>query len=286
MTLETFIPDLWSAALLVNLQKAQVFTQDAVINRDYEGEIAGYGDSVKIHNLGAVTVGTYTKNTNISAAEALTDAETILLIDQQKYFNFQIDDVDRVQQLPKVMTGAMAEAAYALRDTADAYVAGLYTGVDSGNLIGSTATPKADLGTAGQPYKYLLDMATILDVDNVPRDGRWVIVPPWFHALLLQDTKFVQPATPQGEARLTNGMVGQAAGFNIYMSNNVPNTTATKYRILAGHRIAWSYAEQILEVNAYRPELRFADAVKGLHVYGAKIVRATALACLTANAPA
>ncbi len=285
MTLDTFIPSIWSARLLQNLQNALVYGQPGVINRDYEGEIRDIGSAVKIHAIGAVTVGSYTKNSNMSAAEVLTDAELTLSIDQAKYFNFQIDDVDKAQTKPKVMSEAMREAAYALANTADAYIAGLYTGIDAGNAIGTTAAPKTDLDTAGKPYDYLVDLGVLLDEDKVPASGRWVIVPPWFHGLLLKDQKFVGYGGAQAEATLRNGIVGEAAGFTIIKSNNVPNTASTKYRIVAGHPMAWSYAEQINSVEAYRPELRFADAMKGLHLYGAKIVRSTALAVLVANKP-
>jgi hypothetical protein len=285
MAIDNFIPSVWSARLLQNLHNSLVYGQSGVINRDYEGEIREAGNTVKINALGAVSVGTYTKNSDMNAPETLTDAQLSLLIDQSKYFNFQIDDVDKAQQKPKVMSEAMREAAYALADVADQYIAGLYTGVDAGNLIGTTAAPKSDLGDAGKPYEYLVQLAVILDEDKVPAAGRWVIVPPWFHGLLLQDQKFVGTGGSNAEATLRNGMVGEAAGFSIIKSNNVPNTTSAKYRIIAGHPMAWSYAEQINGVEAYRPERRFADAVKGLHVYGAKIVRPTALAVLTANRP-
>jgi hypothetical protein len=119
----------------------------------------------------------------------------------------------------------------------------------------------------------------------VPSSGRWVIVPSWFHGLLLNDAKFVAGGGGQAEATVRNGMIGQAAGFSILKSNTVPNTAGAKYKIIAGHPMAWSYAEQLNSVEAYRPELRFADAVKGLHLYGAKIVRATALAVLVADRP-
>lgn len=285
MALNNFIPTIWSARLLVNLQKALVYGQTGVVNRDYEGEIQGVGSSVKINAIGAVTVGTYIKNTDIDPAETLSDATQTLTIDQQRYFNFQIDDIDRAQQKPKVMDAAMREAAYALANAADQYIASLYTGIDSGNRIGWTGTPKTDLDTAGKPYEYLVDLGVLLDEDNVPQAGRFVIVPPWFHGLLLQDAKFVATGGSNAEATLRNGIVGEAAGFTILKSNNVPNTTGTEYRIIAGHPMAWSFAEQINSVEAYRPEARFADAMKGLHVYGAKIVRPTCLAVLTANRP-
>lgn len=286
MALTNFIPTIWSARLLQNLHKAQVFTQSGIINRDYEGEISGVGSSVKIQNIGAVTVGSYVKNTDISDPQTLSDDTRTLTIDQQKYFAFQIDDIDAVQTKPKVMDEAMREAAYALADTADAYVASLYTEADSGNLIGSTGAPKTDLGDSGAAYEYLLDLGVLLTNAKVPKMGRFVVVPPWFTALLLKDQRFVASGSAQAEQRIANAEVGRAAGFNVVESLNVPNTTSTKYRIIAGHPMAWSYAEQIASIEGYRMEKRFADAIKGLHVYGVKVVRSTALAVLTADAPA
>lgn len=286
MALTNFIPTVWSARLLANLQKAQVYTQAGVINRDYEGEIREYGDTVKINSIGAIAVGTYAKNTDIADPQTLTDATRSLLIDQQKYFAFQVDDIDQVQTKPKVMDEAMREAAYSLADAADQYIAGLYTEADAGNLIGTTAAPKTDLGTAGKAYEYLLQLGRKLTDAKVPKEGRWVIVPTWFTGLLLLDQRFVNTGSAQAEDRIQNAVIGRAAGFNVLESLNVPNTTETEYRIVAGHPMAWSYAEQIAKVEAYRMEKRFADAMKGLHVYGAKVVRPTALAVLTANEPA
>lgn len=280
MALDSFIPQVWSARLLMNLHKKLVYAQEGVVNRDYEGEIRDMGDTVKINAIGPVTIGTYTKNTDITDPETLTDSQTMLLIDQAKYFNFQIDDVDRAQQNPKVMDAAMREAAYGLANVADQYVAGLYTGVSAGNTIGDDTTPVVPDKT--NAYEYLVDLATILDENDIPEDGRWVVVPPWFHGLLQKDDRFVH-ATTAGDGVVRNGVIGQAAGFTVYKSNNVPNTSGTKYKIIAGHPWAITYADQINKVEAYRPEKRFADAVKGLHLYGAKLVRPNAIAVMTAD---
>jgi hypothetical protein len=110
-----------------------------------------------------------------------------------------------------------------------------------------------------------------------------VIVPAWYHGLLLKDERFVKAGTVRSDAALANGEVGEAAGFRILKSNNVPNTSAAKYKIIAGHSVATSYVDQIVDLQTYKPEKRFGDAVKGLHVYGAKVVRPTALAMLIAN---
>lgn len=282
MSLNNFIPTVWAARLLMNLHKAHVFAQEGVVNKDYEGDITGGGSVVKINSIGAVTVGDYSKDTNIGDPETLTDAQQSLLINQQKYFNFQIDDIDKAQQKPKVMDAAMQESAYALRDAQDSYVAALHSGVHSDNLIGSTGSP-VTIDTATKAYDYLVDASVLLDEANVPSEGRWAILPSWLHGRLLKDDRFVKSGTPVGDQVLRNGEVGEAAGFKIYKSNNVVNTSGTLYKVMLGYKGAISVAEQIVSVEGYRPEKRFADAVKGLLVFGAKIVRNKGLVCITAN---
>lgn len=279
MSLDNFIPKIWSARLLVNLQKNLVYGQPGVINRDYEGEIRNVGDTVYINSIGPVTVGDYTKNTDINAPETLTDSQRALQITEAKYFNFQIDDIDKAQQKPKVMDDAMAEAAYALADVADQFIASHY--VDAQSAIGDDTTPETP--TTDKAYELLVDAGVLLDENNIPRSNRFVVIPPWFYGLILKDDRFVKAGTATSDNVLRNGEVGQAAGFTVYMSNNVPNTDGAKYKILAGHPMAITYAEQIASVEGYRPEKRFADAVKGLHLYGAKVVRPEALVVITAN---
>lgn len=281
MALSNFIPVVWSARILSNLHRAHVYGQAGVVNREYEGEIRDVGDTVKINSIGPVTIGNYTKNTNIGDPETLTDAQMTLLINQAKYFNFQVDDIDRAQQKPSVMDEAMKEASYGLRDVSDTFIASLYTGVAAGNVIGNDTTPVTP--TSANAYDYLVDLGTLLDEANVPTEGRWSIVPPWFHGLLLKDDRFVGVGSASSDQVLRNGEIGTAAGFRVLKSNSVPNVAGAKYKIMAGHPMAISFAEQIVKVEGYRPEKRFADAVKGLHVYGAKVVRPTAFAVMTAN---
>jgi len=283
MSLNHFIPEIWAARLLENLQKNLVYGQEGVINRDYEGEIADAGDTVKINNISAVTVGDYSKNSNTGEPDDLDGTQTTLQIDQQKYFHFQIDDIDYAQQRPKIMDAAMEEAAYALRNAADQYIAELYTEVDSDNRIGEEGA--AETPNASDAYEYLVDLAVKLDEANVPEGDRFVIVPPWYEGLMLKDDRFVKAGVMPSEERLVNGLIGEAAGFRVLKSNNVPSDSDSDYKIIAGHPIAWTFAEQIVSVEGYRPEQRFADAMKGLHVYGAKVVRPSALALLTADRP-
>ncbi len=277
-----FIPTVWAARLLVALDKSLVYGQANVCNRDYEGEIREAGNTVKIASIGDVTVADYVKNTDIDDPETLSDEEQSLLIDNAKYFNFYVDSVDRAQANANIMDEAMRRSAWSLRAAADTFLAAaMESAVPSGNKIGTVGDPVVP--TKDDAYEYLVDLGVLLDEGNVPIDGRFVIVPAWFHGLLLKDDRFVRSGTFRGDARLANGEVGEAAGFRILKSNNVPNTSGAKFKIIAGHALATSFAEQVLDVQTYKPEKRFGDAVKGLHVYGAKVVRPSALAMLIAD---
>jgi hypothetical protein len=278
----TFIPTVWAARLLTALEKTLVYGQAQVANRDYEGDIREAGNTVKIASVGDISIGDYVQDTDIGEAEVLTDSEQALLIDQQKYFHFFVDGIDRAQQNVNILDEAMRRAAWSLRDKADTYLAGLmHAAVQPANTIGTAVTPVVP--TKDDAYEHLVDLGVLLDEANAPIDGRFVVVPAWFHGLLLKDERFVKAGTSRSDNALSNGEVGEAAGFTILKSNNVPNVAGEQYKILAGHSIATSYVEQILDLQAYKPEKRFGDAVKGLHVYGAKVVRPAALAMMIAD---
>lgn len=296
MSLNTFIPQIWSARMLNALREALVYAQLGVINRDYQGEIANVGDTVRVHTLGDPTIFDYVKNTDMPAPETLTDAEMVLLISQAKGFNLQIDDIDQVQQNPKAMNQAMVNAAFRLAEITDQYVAStLVAGADTDNDIGdqtSPMLPTSDPGDEGA-YELLVDLNTKLNEANVPREGRWVIVPPWYEGRLAKDDRFIhaeEVSILMGNP-LVNGAIGRAAGFAVMVSNNVPTVAGPggggegdvpRSKIVAGHGIATTFADQISKIEGYRPERRFSDAVKGLHLYGSKVMRPEALAVLTA----
>lgn len=282
MAVTGFIPKLWSARLLNALDKSHVFAN--VVNRDYEGEIKKMGDTVHINTIGAVTIGTYTQNTDFSSGpETLATTDQTLTIDQAKYFNFQVDDIDKAQAAGDIMDKAMTRAAYGLADASDKYIAGILAGAaDTSNTVSASAVAL----TSSNVYENVVKMRTILDKANVPTAGRWLVIPPEMYALILLDDRFVKTGGEMAEGILKTGLVAQAAGFDIYLSNNCvsanSNSTVT-YTITGGVDSAATYAEQIVSTEAYRPEKRFADAVKGLHVYGAKVVDKAQLACLKAT---
>mgnify|MGYP000906848607 FL=1 len=288
MAVSNFIPTIWSARLLVNLQKAQVF--GALVNRDYEGEIANAGDTVKIGGIGAVTVNDYTKNSTTISWQQLQDASQTLLIDKAKYFAFKVDDVDKVQTNVALIDAAMQEAAYAVSDTIDQFIAGLYAQAASANKIGADGGSAKVIGYGGtdvDPYKQLVDMGVVLTEANIPQEGRWAVLPAWYEGMLRKSSSFgANVAGPTGQASMINGYIGRMAGFDLYVSNNVTDDgQSTKtYRVMFGTRQAISLAVQKqATMEAIRLTDSFSDGVRGLMLYGGKVVRPAALGVLFAK---
>jgi hypothetical protein len=289
MSIANARPTIWSSKILRALNTLLVYASPAVINRDYEGEVSEAGDTVKITTLGDVEVKTYTRDTDIASPEALTDAALTLAIDQQDYFNFQVDNIDRRQANVPLMDEAARRAAYGLRKKTDEFVAKLYKDIDTGQVIGTDGSPKHGL-KAEEAYNNLVELGVLLDQTDTPDDSRFTIVPPFIVGALQKDVRFTGYGTVSNRSQLekgmpvqANGYIGEAAGFKIYQSNQVPNTSGAKYKVVAGHPMAWSFVDQLSKVVAYEPEKRFADALKGLHVYGGKVVRPSQLALLTVN---
>jgi hypothetical protein len=282
MALTTFNPELWAAALLSPFEKSLVY--GFLTNRDYEGEITAYGDRVRINTISDPTISNYTKNSDMSAPEDLQSADQVLVIDQAKSFNFFVDSIDQAQNRAAVMAKATQRAGYKLKDVIDQFIAGLYTGVAANNTIGSDGSPiTPTANTAGTAaYEYLVDMNTKLTQANAPQDGRWAVLTPAYYALLQKDNRFVANGTPGNIDVLTNGRVGRAANMDIYVSNNAPKVSSN-WKIIAGLNDAISFAAQITEMDAYKPEKRFGDALKGLMVYGAKLIRPDAIVVATST---
>jgi len=298
MSITNFNPTIWSKLFLENLNKRHVHAD--VMNRDYEGEIKEAGDTVKISSIGRVTVRTYTRNaglggtallptiTAIARPEILEGSSLFLTISEGDYFNFGIDNVDAAQQKPKLMSKAMREAAYAMADAVDVFAnSTLQTGV-SGTADGNGNRLQArTLGTGAgddDAYETLVDLMTKLKENDVTGDF-WAVIPPWFTGLLQKDVRFTNYGTGPNRETLLNGSIGRAAGFELKESNNLSGATSGTiavaggvYTILAGVAEAATFAEQTNSIEAFKPQDGFSDAVKGLHLYGAKVTRPYALA--------
>lgn len=277
MAIEKFVPEVWVAALLVALEKALVYAGADVVNRDYEGDISAFGDTVHITSLVDPTIGTYAAHTDI-AIEDVTDIEQLLLINQAKYFAFEVDDIEKRQAKGDVLNEQARRAAYKLRDIADQYVATLM----AANVAPSNRLAKVTLATPAAAYDKLVDLSTALDEADVPTEGRFAVVTPKFHGLLQKDERFIAAGDQAGVAARENGHIGRAAGLGIKLSNNAPSGAGGDggKHIIAGSKIATTFAEQIAKVEAFKMEKRFNEALKGLHLYGSKVVRPTALAAV------
>ena len=316
MSLSNFIPQLWSDTILAAYRKKLVYGN--VVNHDYEGQIRQMGDTVKINAIGDITITNYTKDTDMNPPQALTDAQSMLVISQAKYYNFEVDDIDAAQAHPKVMGEATAWAAFRAADTIDQYIAGFYTDAIAANTIGSSGTPtvpvvptQANVGGGQTIFDYLVILDQKLDEQFVPDTGRWCVVPPWVQSLLMQDIRWTSFNTPAAQQFLSKGMDGADAptpggtlmiskgpaylgtinSMDVYRSVNAPHLGGTvgiagsQDVIMAGHRDALTFALGIAKTEAYRPPYRFADALKGLYLYGAKTVRNYAMAVMYAQHP-
>ena len=284
MGLENFNPAIWSAKLFVRLRKSLVYA--ALVNQDYEGEISEFGDSVRINEISPITISDYTKYGALTW-QALTSAQKILLIYQAKSFSFAVDDIDVAQQKPKVMNGAMSEAAYAISNTIDSFIAGLYgdAGITNSTYLGTAASGVST--SSGNVIERLSYVARYMDEADVPREGRFAVVPPWFHQklVLAEVGGIASTAVPKvfDDGVLMNGWAGQAMGFNVILSNNAVTVSTSMSAIMAFNRSAISYAGQISKVKAVEREDYFDQGVKGLYLYGGKVVRPNALATLYAT---
>lgn len=291
MAITNFIPKLWNSAIQLPYEKALVFGQPSVVNRNYEGTIRQQGDTVNITTIGDPTIKAYDKGADIEV-EDLTDGTLKLVIDQGDYFAFRVNDVDAVQAAGDFRSPATQRAAYGLKDKVDTYIASLFNlsaangGPIAANRLGDvsvingTGTGKPGTGQT-TAWNVLVGLQERLNKQNVPTDGRYAIVPPEFLSALLQDPRFTRVDASGTSDGLRNGIVGRAAGFDILMSNNVP-TASSRSLITAGVPGALTFASQLTETEAMRSQGRFADIVRGLNIYGAKITRPEGLA--TANA--
>lgn len=276
MAITNFIPEIWSAKILTALRASLVYGQPGVINRDYEGDIAEAGDTVHITSFTDPTVSPYTRNSTTISYEVPDDDGESLVVDQANYFAFKVDDLDARQAKGGFVDVLSTGGAYKLAAAADTYLSGLMSaGVAPGNILGADAV---DFASAPEDaYEILVALRTTLRKSETPDAGRWVVVTPEFYAALLNDDRFIRADAAGTTEGLRNGFVGRAAGFDVIEGTRVPTSGAADV-IIAGHGMATTYAEQISKVEALRLETAFADGLRGLHLFGAKVIRPAQLA--------
>jgi hypothetical protein len=268
MALELLKPTIWSEQLLRRLNDILVFRQ--VCTTEFEREIAGYGDTIKINEIGTIAVNDYTaSSTSALTIQTLKDAQKMLKIDRAKYTAFTIDRQDYAQIKPKVLDAAREQAAWSLANEVDEYVASLYG--EAGVAIDGDATSGVNV-TSTNVLKYVALTAQKHDEVNTPMVGRWMVVPPWFaHKLTM--SKIVLDTNNSGV--LATGKLGSYYGIDIYVSNNVPHLSGTdRACIMSGYKGSIALATQVLFTGqADSIEFGFKTLIKTLTVYGAKVLR-------------
>ena len=290
-----FLPSIYSKKVLNFFRKSSVV--EAITNTDYAGEISAFGDSVKIIKEPVISVSDYTRNTDTTETR-LTDQELTLVVDSAKAFKFIVDDIETNMSHVNFKEVASSSAAYALRDSYDAAViATMFSGVSSSSpdhVLGADnatdlaagtfdGTGNLDIGFGSSehdPIDVLARMARLLDEQNVPEEGRWFVAGPDFYEVLGQaSSKLLSVDFNAGQGSIRNGLVssGKLRGFDMYKSNNIAATSNAAGKCLGGHISSTATAQTIVSTETLRDPTSFGDIVRGLHVYGAKVLRPEAL---------
>jgi len=289
----SFIPEIWSGKLIEKFYAATVLA--AIANTDYEGEIRNMGDKVKIRTKPTITIRDYTTDQQL-VVERPSSSTVELTISFAKYFNEVLDDVFELQADLNLLSMWADDASEQLKITIDTSVLNLIdAGVSSFNA-GSTAgkiSGNIDLGASGAPavltpstvLNYFVDLGTVLDEQNIPETGRWLVLPPWVAGMVKKSDLRNASISGDGSSLLRNGRLGMIDRFTLYASNLLPTATegsATAWRIFAGHPHGLTFASQISKIETLRSEQTFGTLLRGLQVYGAQVLDGIALAELYA----
>lgn len=308
-----FIPAVWAAKLNAKFYAASVYGE--ISNTDYAGEIGSMGDKVYINTAPTLTVSNYTAGTNLNYQVPTPDMQE-LLIDKGKYFAFQINDVLEYQAKPNLIDMFSTDAAEQMRIAIDSTV--IYNTFSGGAAAnkGATAGAKSasyNLGTDAAPIaltannvvQKVLELASVLDEQNVPESDRWLVIDPATRALLFQSDLAKAYSTGDATSPVRNGKIGTIDRFTVYVSNQLPKAaagTATPWTsgdgtetsvtsagtvlkrraILAGHKSAITFASQITKMETVRNPNDFGDFIRSLNVYGYKVIKPEALALMVA----
>lgn len=263
MAYENFIPEIWNKKIERDLERDCVYAEDC--NRSYEGDVKQCGDTVHILGVGKPTISTLARESasgDITGPEEVEGTDTILVIDQIRYFNFMVGDIDKAQAVDGLLDSLTKEANEGLANEVDKYIAALVSGA------GSTVTQNAltadnvlDALDEGQQKLYENDVKATTEVV--------VVIPPVVYTLFRR--AYLQKDTNNHEA-LANGKVAKYGNMTVKLSNNV-NKTGSAYNCMMRTKRAVAYAQPVRHIEPYRPQGKFADAVKGFILFGAKVVR-------------
>lgn len=310
----TFIPAVWSAKLNAKFYAASVYGD--IANTDWQGEISSMGDKVVINTAPTITVSDYSAGTSLSYQAPTPDTQE-LLIDKGKYFAFQVNDVLEYQAKPNLMDMFAADAAEQMRIAIDSTV--IYNTFSGGAAAnkGATAGAKSasyNLGTDASPVtltkdnvlQKILEMASVLDEQNVPDSDRWLVIDPYTRALLFQSNLAQAQFMGDATSPVRNGKIGNIDRFTVYVSNQLPKgaagtatpwvsgngsensitttgTVAKRRALIAGHKSALTFASQITKMETIRNPNDFGDYIRSLNVYGYKVVKSESLTLAVVN---
>jgi len=301
-----FAPEIFSQKVLKFFRRASVV--EDITNTDYAGEIENFGDTVRIIKEPTVTVSSYTRGSVVNAQD-LADDQITMVVDNANAFAFKIDDIEERHSHVNFEALATSSGAFALKRKYDANVlqaisdgAGI-AGADDASLSGGLTTTNTSLGTASSPIdvetndagiNLMLLMARTLDDQSVPEENRWFVAPPIFYEKMFQAGNKMAEVQVTGDATspLRNGLAipGTLAGFRCYKSTALNSTAGTdqvtlsgvatdasENIVLAGHMSSTSTASHIAKTEVVRSTESFSDVIRGLHVFGRKVLRPEAV---------
>ena len=279
-----FIPEIWSGKLIENFYDATVLA--AIANTDYEGEIKAHGDTVNIRTTPEITINDYVKGQTLSV-ENPDKPKLQLLIDKGKYFACVEDDVDHVQSDIAMMDQWSKDASERMKITIDTDVLGnIATDVPAANkgTAAGRISGDIDLGVASTPNAIdassaiaeIINHGTVLDEQNVPESDRFMVIPAKMAGYIKQSDLKAASITGAGSTPLRNGRLGMIDRFTLYVSHNLPKS-GSEFTICSGHKVALTFASQMTNMETLRSETTFGDIIRGLQVYGYKVVKPEAI---------
>lgn len=283
-----FIPEVWSGKLAVKFYLATCLTE--ITNNDWEGEIKDQGDKVKIRHVPTVTIRDYQKGQTLQTERPGTTVIE-LNIDHGKYWAVVVDDIDAVQSDIKLMDQFGQDAAEQMKIAVEASVFSVVFADAHADNKGATAGVKSNdinLGETGAPLQitklnvldWIVDMGLVLDEQNVPETGRWLLIPAWVAAMIKKSDLKDASISGDGTSILRNGRIGMIDRFTLYSSNNLSQAldgTNMAYEVMAGTKDAISFASQITKTETIRAETTFGDLLRGLNVFGFEVTKPEAL---------
>jgi len=279
-----FIPEIWSGKLIENFYDATVLS--AISNTNYEGEIRNMGDTVNIRTTPTITIKTYVKGQTL-AVENPDKEKLQLVIDKGEYFACVEDDVDKVQADINLMDTWSKDASERMKIKIDQRVLTDIlpdiSSLNKGNTAGRI-TANIDLGSTGTPVaitktnvlEYIVDMGTVLDEANAPESDRFIVIPAKMAGMIKKSDFKSALVTGDNVSIMRNGQLGMIDRFTVYMSHNLSQSSG-KFSIIAGHKMGFTFASQMTNMETIRSESTFGNVIRGLQVYGYKVVKPEAL---------